>query len=342
MLHIRELASGEEARWDKFVEACPQAGFFHRAGWKQAIESAFGHRCHFLYGERDGEITGVLPLTHVKSWLFGKALVSAGFGVGGGPVAGDDETLAALDARAQEMARALGVDHLEYRARTGLHDDWPVKQDFYVNFSRPLSADHDENLKAIPRKQRAMVRKGIKAGLESQLDDDTARLFALYAESVRNLGTPVYSRKWFEALKAAFGADCEILTIVHDGAPVAAVMSFYFRDQVLPYYGGGSLAARPVAGNDFMYWEVMRRAVERGARLFDFGRSKLNTGSFAFKKHWGFEPAPLIYEFFLPRGGQVPEINPLNPKYRLMVDSWKRLPLWLANRLGPLVARDLV
>ena len=137
-----------------------------------------------------------------------------------------------------------------------------------------------------------MVRKGIKAGLQSAIDDDVERFFSAYSASVHRLGTPVFSKRYFRILKQVFGADCEILTVTRDGQLVASVLSFYFRDEVLPYYGGGTAAARELAGNDFMYWEVMRRACERGIRVFDYGRSKRGTGSFDFKKR-GFEPEPL-------------------------------------------------
>jgi len=194
---------------------------------------------------------------------------------------------------------------------------------------------------AIPRKQRAMVRKGIKAELESTLDDGVDRLHAIYAESVRNLGTPVFSKHWFHALREVFGEDCDVLTVTAAGAPVASVMNFYFRDEVLPYYGGGTAEARDLAANDFMYWEVMSRAALRGCRLFDFGRGKIGTGSFSFKKNWGFEPEPLRYAYRLRAGASIPDINPLNLKYRLFIGAWKRLPLPVANALGPWIVRGL-
>jgi FemAB-related protein (PEP-CTERM system-associated) len=186
-----------------------------------------------------------------------------------------------------------------------------------------------------------MVRKGIKGGLVSEIDDHVDGLHRVYAESVRNLGTPVFPKRYFAALQQVFGDACQVLTVQHDREPVSSVMSFFFRDEVLPYYGGCTEAARPVAANDFMYWEVMRRAAERGCRLFDFGRSKYGTGAFSFKKNWGFDPEPLTYEYKLIRSVELPDINPLNPKYQLFIALWKRLPLPVANVVGPWLARDL-
>jgi FemAB-related protein (PEP-CTERM system-associated) len=196
-------------------------------------------------------------------------------------------------------------------------------------------------MKAIPRKQRAMVRKGIQNGLSSIVEHDATRLHRIYAESVRNLGTPVFSRRWFMSLMHRFRDCTDIVTILDGDTAVASVMNFYFRDEVLPYYGGGTSAARQVAGNDFMYWETMRRAAGRGYRLFDFGRSKLGTGAYAFKHNWGFEPAKLPYRYKLAPGSEIPEHNPLNPKYALFIAAWKRLPLPVANAIGPHLVRGL-
>ncbi len=337
---VRTLTDADRARWDAFVATHPDATFFHRAGWKRVIEDAFGHRTHFLLAERMGDLVGVLPLAEIRSRLFGHSLGSLPFCAYGGIVADDTVAGRALDDAAQALARQLQVGALEYRNRTAQHADWPTK-DLYVTFRKAIEPEVEANLNAIPRKQRAMVRKGIKAGLAGEIDADTGRFFQAYSSSVHRLGTPVFSKKYFRLLKAEFGDDCEVLTIVLDGQIIASVMSFYFRDEVLPYYGGGTDAARAVAGNDFMYWELMRRACERGLKVFDFGRSKRGTGSFDFKKNWGFEPTPLHYEYFLVRDAEVPEINPLNPKYRLFIQAWKKMPLALANAIGPHIVRNL-
>jgi FemAB-related protein (PEP-CTERM system-associated) len=340
-IEVRVLASADAARWDAFVEQCPEATFFHRAGWRDVLERALGHDTHFLYAERNGRIEGVLPLGQLKSRLFGNALISTPFCVYGGAAVTNEAARAALDRAACELATRLQVDYLELRQRRARHPDWPHKSELYVTFRKPLDPDPEKNYLAIPRKQRAMVRKGQDAGLTSEIDADVDRCYATYADSVHRLGTPVFPKKYFAALKDVFGDCCELLSISRDGRVVASVMSFYFRDEVLPYYGGGTVEAREVAGNDFMYWEVMRRACERGIRVFDYGRSKVGTGAYSFKKNWGFAPEPLHYEYQLVRARDVPDVNPLNPKYRLMVETWKRLPLALTKIVGPWIARSL-
>jgi len=337
---IKQLTPADWVRWDNFVMAAADATFFHLAGWQKVVEQAFGHATYYFFFEQDGEIVGILPLVHINSLLFGNSLVSNAFCVYGGIVANDAQAFDALREKAQQLARELGVDCLEMRNRRQQHADWPHKQ-LYVTFRKQLDPDIEKNLNAIPRKQRAMVRAGIKAGLVSVIDQDVERFYRAYSESVRNLGTPVFPKRYFQILQRVFGDACEILTVEHEGKPVASVMSFYFKDEVLPYYGGGTDAARDLKGNDFMYWEVMRRAVEKGCRVFDYGRSKLDTGSYRFKKHWGFEPEPLYYEVDLVKAKQIPEINPLNPKYRLFISAWKRLPLPISQVVGPWLAKDL-
>lgn len=329
------------AAWDQFVLGCPQATFFHRAGWQPILRDVFKHDTYFLAAKSGGRITGVLPLAHVKSWLFGSALTSLPFAVYGGVAADDQASADALEAEAQRLAKTLQVPHLELRNVQRRHADWPV-QDLYVTFRKVILPEEEANMLAIPRKQRAMVRKGIKNGLTSDLDAGVDRFFALYADNVHRHGTPALPRRYFEALRQVFGSDCEVLTVSGpDGQPLSSVLSFYFRDEVLPYYAGDAEAARDLAANDFKYWDLMRRACARGLKTFDYGRSKQGTGSYAFKKNWGFEPQPLYYEYCLYKRESVPQNNPANAKYKLLIETWRRMPLGLANWLGPFVVRSL-
>ncbi|MEN3974085.1 FemAB family XrtA/PEP-CTERM system-associated protein [Emcibacter sp. SYSU 3D8] len=338
---VREASPDDKGQWDAYVRAAPAATFFHLWGWRTAIENAYGHDCPYLVAENGGRVVGVLPLVRIKSLLFGHALMSTAFAVYGGPVGDTAEIVEMLAGHAMALADLLDVDHLELRAQIATGLGWPAKDGAYATFRRSITADPDANLKAIPRKQRAVVRKAIGRGLAAGIDRGLDRFFPLYAASVRNLGTPVFPRRWFAELLRAFPGESDVLTITADGVPVAAVLNFYFRDQVLPYYGGGGLEARRLGANDFMYYDLMCRAGARGCTMFDFGRSKVGSGAFAFKRNFGFEPEPLHYEYYLWRGDRLPDASPNNPKYRLMIAVWSRLPLAVANRLGPLVSRYL-
>ncbi|MCC6914626.1 MAG: FemAB family PEP-CTERM system-associated protein [Rhodospirillaceae bacterium] len=338
---VHALTGHEHERWDAFVQECPEASFFHRAGWRTVIERSFGHRTHYLFAERDGVVKGVLPLVEIKSALFGHALISNGFCVAGGPIAAEDGARAALDARAEDLLRRTGARYLEYRNPVKPKESWSTRVGLYAGFSGPLPAAEDINLKQIPRKQRAVVRKAIESNLTWNVEKSIDRLWDLYAVSVRNLGTPVFGKSYFANLLNAFGSDCDVLTVSSEGTPVASVLNFYFKGRVMPFYTGSIPSARRLGANDLMYWRLMRHAAARGCTVFDFGRSKVGTGPYDFKKNWGFAPQPIVHQFLLPNGGAMPENNPLNPKYRLMIATWKHLPLFVANRLGPLVVRNI-
>jgi len=341
MTTVRAYRDGDRAAWDSFVRHCQETTFFHHIGWREIYEQVFSHRTHYLIAEHDGRWTGVLPLVELKSALFGHALVSLPFAVYGGVAALDDDARTQLTHHAVELARRLKVQHLETRNSVEREPSWQ-RQALHVTFRKPLLPDVEANLLAIPRKQRAMVRKAIARGLVDVIDDGVDRFFDLYADNQHRHGTPPHSKRYFEALKRTFGDDCEVLTVLDaQGSAVASVMSFYFRDEVLPYYAGDLPSARELAANDLKYWCLMRRACERGLRVFDFGRSKRGTGSFDFKKNWGFEPVDLQYEYFLLGRNSVPQNNPSNPRYRSAIALWRRLPRRVVNAVGPALARHL-
>jgi len=342
-LHIR--ADADDAAIAAFVRAHPDGTPFHLPAWLDAIEAGTGQRAHMLVAERAGRIEGVLPLTAIRSMLFGKAMVSSGFAVGGGVLASDAAVADALLEAGWVLAETLGCPSLELRGGTSPSGaGWQHKTDSHAGFVRPLAADDDAELKAVPRKQRAEVRKALAADLTVETGtapaDRTAH-YAVYAESVRNLGTPVFPKRLFAAVLDRFGEDADILTVRHGGKPIASVLSLYHNGTVMPYWGGGTLEARTMRANELMYFALMRHARGRGCTGFDFGRSKFGTGAFAYKKNWGFEPQPLAYAVRTADGAEAREVNPLSPKYRAQIAVWRKLPLWLANRLGPPLARGL-
>jgi|TARA_R100000501_G_scaffold13654_5_gene25048 FemAB-related protein (PEP-CTERM system-associated) len=334
----------DDAAYDAYLARASGSKPFHRRAWGDAVSAACGHRTHNLVALRGDQSVGILPLTEIRSLLFGKSLVSSGFAVEGGPLFDDEAALAALDDAAWDIARRAGIAVLEYRGPGRIHPQWQEKATTYAAFVRDIDEDSEENLKAIPRKQRAEVRKSLKLGLEVAIGRDAAALdehYRIYATSVRNLGTPVFPRALFREMLARFGEDADILTVRKDGEPVASVLSFYHDGTVYPYWGGGVFAARALRANEHMYWMLMEHARERGCTSFDFGRSKVGTGPYSYKKNWGFEPQPLVYEYRLGEGATMPDLNPNSPKFKMMTEMWQRLPLWVANGVGPFIAKNL-
>lgn len=333
-------SAAERARIDAFVAEAAEGTIFHRPQWSTAVERGCGQNAHYLIAERGGALVGCLPITHVRSRLFGNALVSAGFGTGGGILG---EGVAPLAESAWALAERLGCDSAELRGGP-VPEGWCASTGIYANFDRELPGDDEALLESIARRQRAEVKRGLGFALDTSAGSDARHRdahFRVYGESVRNLGTPVFPKRLFAAMLDAFGDEADIVAVWKDGRPLAALLNFYFKGVCQPFWGGGTFGARQWRANDLIYYEVMRRAIARGCTRADFGRSKVGTGPWQRKKIWGFAESPLVYAVRTADGALPREVNPLNPKYRLKVAAWQRLPLWLANRIGPLIARGL-
>ena len=333
----------EVARIDSYVAEHPESVLFHRPHWSLAVERGCGQRGHYLVAERPGGgLAGCLPLTDVRSALFGRALVSTGFGTGGGVIADDKASAAALLRAAAGLADRIGCSTLELRGGE-FGDDYAVRDDVYVGFAMDLPEGEEAIIKSIKRRHRGVKRAraldlGVRVGVSPK---DRSDFFRVYGESMRNLGSPVFPGRLFDSMLDLFGGDCDILTISDGAAPVASVLNFYFKDIVHPYWGGGTTAARDCFASELMYFEVMCHASKRGCTRFDFGRSKVGTGNYSFKMNWGMDPQPLRYGVRTAPGAAPRDINPLSPKNKLKVEAWKKLPLWISNRLGPALARGL-
>ena len=339
---VRLAGPNDAAAIDAYVDRHREGTVFHRAGWAKAAHAAYGYEDVTLVARRGDEVVGVLPLIDVRAPLLGRSLVSTAFCVGGGPIADDDQIVAMLGEEAAVLGEVRGANYVELRADPRLGSGWLEKTGVYAGFELPLPAGEDENLAMIPRKRRAEVRKAIKAAeagdLSLRIVRETSEFYALYASALRDHGTPVFPKQFLDALAHAFADRIEISIAGWRGEPVAALMSFYDKNTIRPYYIGALPAARSARGAEYLYWMQMRRAAERGCTHFDFGRSKLGSGPYHFKKLWGANPSPLTYRIWLGHGDSLPDVNPNNPKFAAFVSMWRRMPLPLANRIGPMIA----
>ncbi|KPJ69798.1 hypothetical protein AMJ44_02130 [candidate division WOR-1 bacterium DG_54_3] len=368
-IKIRYFSHEDEKKWDAFVKSHPRGTFFHLIGWKNVIETTFGHKSYYLIaemksknsannlnysqhreisnslndsGESKSIIVGVLPLFSIKSILLGRSLISIPFAAYGGVLADDDQVIRRLFERAKEIVKEENLDYLELRNSEDNKFDLPTKE-LYATFRREIYSSLEENLIAIPRKARRMIRQGEKFNLSAEMGSQYLKKFySVFSHSYHRLGTPVFQIKFFNNLLAEFNDNCNILVIrASDGKYIAGVSSFLYKDQVLPYYAGSLFENRNLAPNDFMYWQLMKYACEKGYKLFDFGRSKVQTGSYNFKRHWGFEPKPLYYQYYFHRIKDIPNISPNNPEYMRKIELWKKLPYPLTKIIGPAIAKYL-
>jgi FemAB-related protein (PEP-CTERM system-associated) len=336
-----------QSQWNQYVQNHPEGTVFHLSQWKKSIEKSFSHKDYSLIALAaedslsSGQIVGILPLTEIKSFLFGHYLVSIPFAELGGVLSDNSEIEQQLIERAGEIAREVRCDYLELKNRKAVAE--LITKDLYYNFSKEILAELDDNMLAIPRKSRAAVRKGIKSGLVATFGNDQFDVFyELMARSYHSLGTPVFSRDFFSNFLENYQDDAEILIVrTGDDVPISAVLTLYFKDRVMPYYAGSLPGYRNLCPNDFMYWELLKHGWEKGYKVFDLGRSKVDTGSFSFKKHWGFDQHPLAYQYQLIKAKELPNLSPANPKYAKKIELWRKMPFALTKIIGPPLAKYL-
>ncbi len=341
---VREFSERDRDAWQTYLAGNKNATLFHDLRWSDAVSTGYGYANRHLVAERVGAIVGVLPLIFIASPLLGKSLISTAFSVGGGILADDDEVAAALGAVALELGRRLKVNYVELRGGPSPGEGFIAKSGVYASFEREMPADPEAIRNWLPRNRRAEVKKALRIDDPNEnsfrTTNRTREFYKVYAPALRNLGTPVMPQKFLAALKVNFGDQVEIGLVEHHGEPIAGLLSFWYRDRIMPYYIGADRKARDIRAYDYLYYKLMRRAVERGVRIFDFGRSKLGSTHFDTKTFWGFEPKEVVYHIGLVRAKATPNVNPNNPKFARFIEMWRRLPAPVANFLGPIVARN--
>lgn len=340
---IRIATQDDAEIWNAFVENHELGSFCHLFGWRRVIHDSSGHKPHYLLSiNEEGLLDGLLPLFEVKSFLFGHQLCSTPFCMYGGAIANSVEVKNALEQEACKLAQNLGVDYLELRYQSQqaeLVEQGFAEKSVHSYFETELKDNDDDILLSIKKKQRAVVRHSLKNELSTVVDQDIDTLYHVYSTSVRNLGTPVFSKKLFKLLVDEFNDKVDVLTVSHENAALSSVMSFYYKDTVMPYYGGGLTAARGAKSNDHMYYQLMCHAAKRGCKLFDFGRSKNDSGAFKYKSTWGIEPKPLFHYYHLVKAQELPNLSPNNPKYQMLINTWQKLPLKVSQIIGPFLSK---
>lgn len=337
-LSIVPYSNTIRAGWDEYVLGHPSGSVFHLTAWKHVVERCFGFKARYLYAEENGAIRGILPLFLVSNILQGRSLISTPFAVYGGPCADDPLLERALREKARRMAEEERVQYLELREQRSIPDQDFTTKELYVTFDTRLPDTPEELQRQFPRDTRYMIRKAQKNGLQAIVDNrEIDTFYEIYSRSFHHLGTPVFPKRLFQIVLEEFREQCELTTVWRQQQALASVLSFRFKDWILPYFGGSLVEGRQFAANNFMYWEVMKRAIEMGIHNFDFGRSKLGSGSYAFKTQWNMRERPLPYQFALVRRDSLPNFSPANPKFKLAIAVWKSMPFGLTKLIGPAV-----
>jgi FemAB-related protein (PEP-CTERM system-associated) len=339
-LPVRPLISEDAAVWDEFVRQHPHGSPFHLLAWRNSIQRTFGYEPRYLLAVEEGRVRGIMPLFLVSNPLMGRVLLSSPFAVYGGALTDGADAREALRKAVEALGQREKVQYVELR--NGFEGQClgfeRVKR--YVTFTQELSGTEETLLEGIPRKTRAAVRKSLKFDFTARSTRLFARFADLYLANLRRLGTPAFPDRHFANLLEEFGRAADVREMELDGKLAAAVFSFYFRDQILPYYGASDPVFNPQQPNNFMYWELMRWGLANDYKLFDFGRSKTQeSGSFDFKAHWGMTMRELPYEILLVKRKELPNFSPNNPKFQVFIRIWQRLPLPLTRALGPVLLK---
>ncbi len=335
-VEVVPLAQADVDAWDRYVGQHPQASSYHLSAWRQICHQAFGHTSHHLMAKRAGRTVGVLPLVQLQSVLFGNFLVSMPFLNYGGVLADDNGARQALLGQAVKLAGELGCSHMELR-ETSPSTTWPMKTD-KVSMWLDLPDTPEALWSQLGSKLRAQIKKGLGHGLAFEIGgvkllDDFYRVFST---NMRDLGTPVYAKRFFEIiLNEAPGLPQLVVGRNAQGKPVAGALVLRHGQRMEVPWASTLRKANTLNANMALYWTMLSHACEAGCSTFDFGRSTVDATTHRFKKQWGAQAVPLYWHYWTADGQDVPQINPSNSKYRMAIAAWKRLPVALANQLGP-------
>ncbi len=337
------LEKADVPLWEEFVLGHEAASDYHRIGWREVIEESFGHPTYYLTA-RDGlgRIVGLLPLVFVKSWLFGNHLVSMPFLNYGGILSISADAEAALLSSADDLAREVGAESVELRGEGAKPWSIPVKTR-KVSMRLELSAGADALWNGFSGKLRSQIRRPIKEGMEVYWggEEQLNSFYHVFSINMRDLGTPVYGIHFFRNILKVFKDQARICTVYWKGEPVASGFFSLFKDRIEIPWASSLRAYSALSPNMLLYWSALKYACDRGCRVFDFGRSTADGGTYKFKEQWGAKPVQLYWYYPLIPGKGLPEVHVDNPKYRLAIRLWRKMPVWLTRAVGPRVVRGI-
>ena len=327
---------------EAYVSSNPCASAYHNPAWLDVVRRAFGHETKYLVAESADGCAGVLPLVLFRSRLFGRFAVSLPFVNYGGILADSEDAARALLRRAVEETGRIDGTHLELRHARQVFPELPARR-HKVAMRLELAGSADEQWQRLDRKLRNQGRKGEKSGLHVQVGqlELLVPFYAVFARNMRDLGTPVYSLRFFREVLATFPDQTRVFVVTHDGRPAAASIVHWHRDVIEVPWASAIREFNPLCANVLLYWRMLTYAADGGFRTFDFGRSTPGEGTYLFKQQWGAEPSELVWEYCMADGRPVPNMSPKNPKFSLAIHAWQRLPVSVATTFGPMIVRNI-
>jgi len=341
-IRVHDLSDEWRGAWDECVTRAPEGSVYHLSQWQKIFTDSAGHGTHYLLAERDGRVVGVLPLVSVRSVVFGSYLVSLPWVSYGGPCVIDAAARRALVERSIEVARRQKARYVELHSEEAECESF-IARSSKVSMRRALPRDPQVLWREFPPKLRSQVRRPEKEGLAVRIGgaDQLDAFYGVFLTRMRELGTPVFPRRFFEGILDAFADQTRVCCVYAGTRPVAAGLLIGFKDRLEIPWAASLTEFNRLSPNMLLYWHSLRFGSENGYRWFDFGRSTPGGSHHRFKAQWGAMPVPLYWQYWQPVPGSLPERNPQNPRYQLAIRAWRRLPLSMTRVLGPILARSL-
>lgn len=330
------------ACWNEYVNSHPSATIYHRSEWRDLIAGCFGHQSYYLYAsDSQSRCVGILPLVRLKSRVFGNFLVSMPYFNYGGPIGDSPDIEQQLVESANALGSSLPVEHIEYRdtiARQGM----PALT-HKVNMILDLPGEEAELWQQLGSKLRSQIKRAWRENPQTRIGgiDLIRDFYTVFSRNMRDLGTPVYGRSFFEAILNTFPDESRLVVVYLDSKPAAAGFLLANKDTLDIPWASTIRDYNRYSINMCLYWEILKHAIRQGFRRFDFGRSSKDAGTYRFKQQWGARPHQLFWHYWLKNGDQLPSINPANAKYTMAINVWKRLPLPVTRWLGPSIVKNI-
>ncbi len=339
-MKIAHYTEDYKERWDDFVTNSPQAGLYHLAGWRNVIGKSYSHKSYYLLAEEKGMLKGILPLFLVKSWIFGKSLVSLPFVDSAGLCSEGNEVQKALLEKACTIASDEMVDYLELRQREACNLNLQTKTN-KVTLNMDLDDDWQKLWKKLPSERRNRIRKTERLGLSVEFagKEKLNCFYRIFAVNMRDLGSPVHSRHFFESILEQFPDDSQLILVKHDEKYIGAALGLSFKHTFTIPWVSSVRKYFSLYPNNLLYWEAMKFACSQGLKVFDFGRSSVGSGTFTFKARWGAKPQPLYWQYQLFQAKKLPGLSSDNPKYGTAIRFWKRIPVPITKLIGPKIRK---
>lgn len=340
-LEVRQIDASGSADWNRYVNNKSGASHYHQYEWRGFFSDFFCKQTIYIAAYRNQHIVGVLPLVRQRSVLFGDFLVSLPFVNYGGALVDSDDIADAILLEASELADGLGVSHIElreYRQRTGL----PSRTD-KVSMRLHLPETAEQLGRSLGAKRRSQIKRPLRESPEVTIGKTELvdRFYSVFSRNMRDLGTPVYAKDMFVDILRRFPDQSNIVLIEMDGRPVAAAFLIHYRDVTEVPWASADRRFNKISINMLLYWELLKFSMQRGSKIFDFGRSTIDSSTYRFKKQWGAQPVQLFWNYWLKDGQALPQLNPDNKKYALAINAWKKLPLPISRVIGPFLVRNL-